>query len=135
MIDLMLAAILLQTPNPCHAPDAASTRPRGCPAWRYTGRSEGDDTWMDPASLRRGDAGFDLIERVLFARAVGAARSAIVAVRYDCTRRTAAALHVTLYDARGARIAAETQTGADAAPEVPPPGSWNARALTEFCPR
>lgn len=135
MIDLMLAALLLQAPNPCHALDAATTRPRGCPAWRYTGRADGDDTWMDPASLRRSGTGFDLIERVVFAQPIGATRSAIVAMRYDCTRRTAAPLHVTLYDARGGRLGAETQTGPDAAPQVPPPGSWNARALIEYCRR
>jgi hypothetical protein len=137
MLELMIAAALLQAQDPCNAADRTGPAPAAsCPAWRSVARSPEAETWLDPASVRRDGAGVEVRTRLVFAAAdESGVRSAVMRHRYDCTRRTGATLHVTLYDAAGAPLGEQAQTGADAAPAIPEPDSPSAAVLAALCPR
>ena len=131
MIELMLAAAaFVQAADPCHAINAP---PRGCPAWRPVFRDGGRDVTVDPASVRRSGATFEIRHRAIFAEPLDGARSVIMTYRFDCSARTVATVHVIFYDVNGVPVSQATMTGADAAPRAAPPASHFGAMLTEFC--
>ena len=135
MIDLLLAAALLQTADPCHAVPQGETA-RACPAWRSTGRTDRFEVFVNPASLARRGNTFEISLRIVYAAAnPGGMRSGVSRQRFDCAARTNTMLHLTTYDAAGAVQIDRDAHAREAAPATAPPGSPNEALLTEFCPR
>lgn len=134
MIELMIASALLQAADPCHAAAAVPGR-TGCPAWQLLARTAENAAWLDPASVRRTGARVEVSVRIVFASAQDeGVRSAVMRHAYDCATRTGATLHISLYDAAGARLAEQPMTGDDAAATAPEAGSPDAMVLARVCP-
>lgn len=136
MIGLILAAALQTQPDPCHAADPGA-RPAGCVQWRLVGRDERFELFVDPASVRREGAAFDIATRIVFAepQEEEAMRSGVTTSRFDCTARTRALRRIFYYDGGGTLIEEREVTGDEAAPEPVPRTGPIAGVLAEFCPR
>src|SRR5262245_23699469 len=100
MLDLILAAALQQAaPDPCHAVPQGATQ-RSCPPWRSASRNQRFEVFVNPASLTRDGAAFELSFRmVYFADLPQGGRSGVLRTRFDCANRTSAVLHLTTYNA------------------------------------
>ena len=134
MIGLMLAAFAMQAaPDPCHAVGQVA-RPPACPQWRPVYRAEGRQVFIDPGALRRNGDTFELPLRAVLAEPVDGGWSYVALYRFDCRRRTVAAIYATFYNARGAITNRGPLGGPDMQAEVEP-NSPNGRLLAEFCPR
>lgn len=147
MLALILAAALAQAPtpapitpapspapDPCYVgePDAA---PAACPRWRQLAlavpvtEARG---FVDPASARREGNHVDVSTLTIPREALGGEVARfVVRVRLDCTARTTMVLHLTGYNAAGARIhdAAE----APSTPTPAPAGTPRAALIDQFC--
>lgn len=134
MLDLLLAAAMLQPPGPCHAADVRPDRP-GCPAWRSVFRNPDMGEWFaDPASLVRGGSGFELRIRFVYAEAgEGEIRSVVAGFRYDCAARTVAIGQGHAYDAAGAQLDEEEPAEDHTAPVPVAPGTPEAAVLAAYC--
>jgi hypothetical protein len=135
MIDLLLAAMLLQgAADPCMAADAAAGAPN-CPAWRSVYTQGDAEVFADPAAERRDGNVVEVRARTVFraAREHGV-RSVISRDRYDCVARTVAIVHFQAFDAEGRTLVDMPIPAAQAAPTAPLPGSPNAALLARFCP-
>ncbi len=136
MLELMLAAALLQTPDPCHAADPGA-RPAGCVQWRLVGRDARSALFVDPASLRRDGAAFEVVTRTVFGepQEEEAMRSGVTTFRFDCAARTWSLRRSAHYHGDGTLIEAREVTGDEADPQPVQPDSPLAALATEFCPR
>lgn len=141
MLDLMIATALLQAaaqagPDRCHAADPGA-RPAGCVQWRAVGRDERSELFVDPASVRRDGATFDIATRIVFAepQEEEAMRSGVTLSRFDCAARTWSLRHSAYYDGGGTLIVGGDVTGDEADPQPIPPTGPLAALLTEYCPR
>lgn len=135
MIELMLAAALMQEPAGCNAVPATAA-PADCPQWRHLSRDRDGDIFVDPASVRRNGDRLEARMRVVNAREQsGRSRSANTRVWIDCVRRQGAALHMTLFATDGAQLGDFDVTGEAARPRVITPGSPSLRILADYCPR
>lgn len=137
MLNLILAAALAQVgPDPCHAADPAA-RPAACVRWRSVARDEQSELFVDPASVRRHNTGFDIATRMVFAepQEEEGMRSGITTSRFDCTASTRSLRHSAYYDGDGTVIVEGDVTGDEADPQPIPRESPLAALLTEFCPR
>ena len=136
MLELMLAALAMQAPDPCFVgpPEAA---PAQCPRWRQIPlvRQITDATgYVDPASVRRDGANVELSTlTVLTAPIAGNISRFVVRARLDCAARATIMLRTTGYDPAGVRVHDAPVEGA--APEPAPAGSPRAALMDEFCPR
>lgn len=135
MLDLMLAAALLQAEAPCHAA-ARPPVPAPCPAWRALHRDARGAWFADPASLVRGGAGFDLRIRFVYAEAgPGEIHSVVAAYRFDCAARTVAIGGGHAYDEAGAQLDEEEPAEEHTAPVPVAPDTPEAAVLAAYCPR
>lgn len=133
MFDLILAAALMQAPDPCHAADVAPNRP-GCPAWRLVLRNEQGAWFADPASVVRGRPLFDIRIRFLYPEAGdGEIRSVVSGFRFDCGARTVAIGRGHGYDSAGAQLDEEEPAEEHTAPVPIGPDTWEAAVLTAYC--
>ena len=135
MIDLMLAALLLQNVSPCDAVERAGPPPADCPRWESWTQTAPADLFFDPASVRREGTGFEITTRTVYvAWREDGVRSARTRYRYDCAQRTVATTWLTTFDASGTELTAGAPGGAN-----PPARRVLARMaadrlLTRFCP-
>ncbi|HYD11758.1 MAG TPA: surface-adhesin E family protein [Allosphingosinicella sp.] len=139
MIDLVMAAALAQAgagPDPCHAA-APAARPATCRQWRRLAGDDQVELFIDPASVRRDAAGFEIDTRIVYAtpQEEEGMRSGVTTNRYDCAARTWALRHSAYYDESGTLLVEGDTSGDAADPEPVPAGSPMAGLLTEFCPR
>lgn len=136
MLDLIVAAALQQAaPDPCHAVPQGTTR-RSCPPWRSASRSERFEIFVNPASLARNGATFELSFRMVYAADLPrGGRSGVLRTRYDCANRTSAVLHIITYNAAGAILEDRETRGDERAPQPAAPGTPNGAMLAEYCPR
>ena len=138
MIELLIAAMLMQSePAACHAVPRPAALPAGCAQWRPVGRLADSALFVDPASLRRDGAAFEIALRILYdePQEEEAMRSGVTIARFDCAARTRALRRIASYDGGGTLIEARAVTGDEADPEPLPSGSPFAGLLTEYCPR
>jgi len=134
MLDLIIAAALLQTGDPCQAVPQGSTA-RSCPEWRSLRRTDRVEYFENAASIVRRGATFEISLRFVYAAASGSGmRSGIVRARYDCGRRTEVTLRRTAYDAAGA-VLWDRPVPADVPPAQPPPHTPGEAVLALHCPR
>jgi hypothetical protein len=135
MIELMIAAALMQAGDPCQAvPQGATTR--SCPSWRSEARTPHFETFSNPASVVRSDGAFEISIRIVYAAdRPDRVRSAIARYRFDCAPRTSVPLRLTTYDAAGIVVEDGAPRGDQAAPASLRPGSPSERLRDEFCPR
>jgi hypothetical protein len=136
MLELMLAALAMQAPDPCFVgpPEAA---PAQCPRWRQVRlvRQITDATgYVDPGSVRRDGTAVELSTlTVLTAPIANNISRFVVRARLDCAARTSVVLRTTGYDAAGVQVH-DAPVTADA-PQPAPAGSPRAVLMDEFCPR
>lgn len=132
MLDLLLAAALMQAGDPCQAVPEGSTA-RSCPPWRTLAGDTGHTTFINPGSVVRGDGGFGITMRIIYSEDQEyRVRSALVRYRFNCLARTSVAVHVTLFDAAGVGLGDRDIQGRT--PRVEVPGTPSAALLDEFCP-
>lgn len=136
MLDLLLAALAMQAPDPCHAVGPAP-RPSACRQWRLLDRDGEAELFIDPASLRRDATGFEIATRIVFAtpQEEEGMRSGVTTNRFDCVARTWALRRSAYYDSDGTLIVEGEAAGDEAAAEPIPADAPMAPLLTEFCPR
>ena len=140
MLDLMIAAALLQAqaappaPDPCFV-GAPAALPAACPRWRQVqlARANADASgYVDPASVRREGTIVDIDTLTILREPVAGNITRFTArVRLDCTARTSLVLRLTGYDAAGVKVhegAAEAAT-----PQPAPAGTPRAGLLDDFC--
>jgi hypothetical protein len=133
MIDLILAAALIQAADPCNAAGRAATPLAGCPTWRQITRHPEARGYVDPASVRRDGDRVELMTRTLPNQPVqGRIYSFNTHLELNCAARARRALRFTGFDAEGRTVIA---FGADEAASPAPRGSAFASLLTEFCRR
>ena len=132
MIDLMLAAVLLQgVADPCQAAETAETLRDGCPQWRFMRANDVGRGYIDPASVRRDGDIIEIMTRTVAIRAIaGGVRSFTVRLRIDCAARTALPLHYVGYDAVGVQVYERRETERVVNPA---PGSVFEVLLGEYC--
>jgi hypothetical protein len=140
MIELMIAAALVQAApppaDPCNAVAPPEQPRQGCPQWRFVGRNETAEAFVDPASVRPDGSTFRANLRIVYYQDLpNGIRSGISRMRFDCARRTTAGERMTLFDAGGGQRDDGPLTGRDAEPYPAVPGEPGAALLDEFCPR
>ena len=136
MLELILAALVTQAPDPCHAAGPAA-RPPTCRHWRRLAGNDEAELFVDPASVRRDAAGFEIATRIVYAtpQEEEGVRSGVTTNRYDCAARTWALRRSAWYYSDGTLIVESEVEGEVAAPEPIPADGPMAALLTEFCPR
>lgn len=147
MISLLVAAALAQAApgappvptvvpvDPCHAAAAAAGR-EGCPAWRRFQEDAEGNLYVDPASVVPGGDGFEANLWHVFTRDdEDGVRSVIFRFRFDCRRRTAAALHITAYSTAGIRGLDGAVPSPEDRPQRAQRGTVRADILDAYCPR
>lgn len=138
MIELAVAAALAQAnpaPNPCHAVAAPAGRTE-CPAWRVLHRNPQGELAVDPASLRRDGAAFEIMVRFVYAEAeADVIRSIATAFRFDCAARTVAMGGGHAYDAAGLQLDEEEPAEGYSPPASVAADAREAAILTAYCPR
>jgi hypothetical protein len=133
MLDLIIAAALLQATDMCHAAALPPGR-AACPAWRAMHRDDRGQWFADPASLVRGGALFDIRIRFVYAEAgAGEIHSIVAAYRFDCAARTVAIGGGHAYDEAGAQLDEEEPAEAHTAPAPVGPGTPEAAMLAAWC--
>jgi hypothetical protein len=140
MIELMIAAALAQAApppmDPCNAADQPDGGRPGCPHWRFVGRNERAEVFVDPASVRPDGSTFRANLRIVYYQDLpNGDRSGISRMRFDCARRMDAGERMTLFDAAGRQTADALLAGPDAELHPVAPGQPAAALLDEFCPR
>ena len=136
MLDLILAAALLQPAAACNAIEPAGPRPANCPAWEQLASTPEATTLVDHASVQRDGAAFDIALRTVFpADGEGGMRSVNSRMRLDCGARTAVVRFLTAFDARGGEIMSGAPSGEMAVPRPVPPGAPPEALLTRHCAR
>ncbi len=137
MIELMIAAAMMQAgPEPCNAAALPDPAPAGCPHWRFIGRSDRAEAFVDAASVRRDGALFRVNLRILYYQdRPDGTRSGVSRMRFDCARRMVASEHMIEFDAGGVRRVDVEMSGTDAEPYPALSGQPGGALLDEFCPR
>ena len=131
---LLAAAALLQAPDPCYAAEVPPGR-AGCPAWRVLGRGPQGLVTVDPASLHRAGAGFEIVIRFVYPEAAaGEIRSIVTGFRFDCAARTVAIGRGHAYGSDGERLDEEEPREGYTDPAPVPPDAPEAAVLTAYCP-
>ena len=140
MLDLILAAALAQAAAPGPVPAGpclalgAETGTPGCASWRLLLNTGGSQVFIDPASIRREGARFDLLFRATFPQPVDGARTVLMWQSFDCAARTVTTRRVVFYSEAGAVVSGHVMTDAEARPEPVVQGSSFERVRAEFCP-
>lgn len=134
MLDLILAAALIQTPNPCHALEAPPAG-AGCPQWRVLWRGNRGALSADPASLRRDGAAFEIRIRFVYDETFAdGTRSITSTMRMECVARTGARRNGAAYATDGTLRFEEDRAAAPVLRSVAAGGPEDA-LLTEYCLR
>jgi len=137
MIDLILAAAMLQAPaaapDPCSAAGAAPPASAHCPAWRLLWHNAGGEMSVDPASIQRSGDGFDIAARIVFStERPDRGRSATGRLRIECRLRTYSLLHVIPFNADGSQRSNASSTATQ--PKLLLATGPMVDLLNEFCP-
>jgi hypothetical protein len=133
MIELFMAAALMQAADPCNAAGRATQMVEGCPVWRLVRRNDEGRGYVDPASAVRDGDRVELTTRILADTPVdGRVYSFNTRLELRCAARTVRTLRITAFDAGGATI---LEAPGDRPAQRAPRDSAFAAMLDEYCPR
>ena len=133
MIDLLLAAVLMQAAEPCNAAALPEPAPADCPRWQRVRPLDGGTGYIDRAASTRDGAAVEVSLRTVLDRPLDrGVRSLIARVRLDCARRTTMIVHMIAFDEAGVRLFDAPVTSDT--PASAPADSPYADLLNEYCP-